>query len=233
MASPKQWPKVRDEFLTLKAVLSGMSIGRLGDGDFPHARGRAGGRQNVYFKKLGEEMKAVLREPHPRFICAIPTMADRGPDGSAAPKYKNWVRHVDEYLPSLREGMDYYSAFITRPDSAPWIWNLDFARNMESLWRGKKVALLAREGNKAITIVNHSAKEVMHLLCPKYDAYQYIDEYERAILKQKPDVAVLSCGPTATVLSRRLATQGVHSFDIGSAGSFLCKILLDGKEKPE
>ena len=220
------YPQVIGEFLTIAAILTGKSIARFGDGEFKCADG------NGYFRepgseKLADELLAVLQKPHKYCLVGVPTM---NPDG---PKYEGWIRHRDRFAKLLRPDTTiYYSAFITRPDSAPWIKCEEFVSKMERVWRKKRVTVLCEPGNSILKVVRLSAKKMKHVPCPHREAYAEIDRLEGLIAGSKPDVALLSCGPTATCLAHRLAVHGIQAVDIGSAGGYLLKLLM-GKSVQE
>lgn len=213
------YPTVIGEFATVEALLGGKSLARFGDGELKlmHVKG--------YFRepaseKLAAELRATLQQPHANCLVGIPTWDPAGP------KYDNWLRHRDRFAKLLNPELQYYSAFITRPDSAPWVNTMDFARLIERLWCAKRVAVLSERDNSLLKVVRLSAKRLKHIECPHREAYAEIDRFETAIVKARPDIALLSCGPTATCLANRLAGRGVQAVDLGSAGGYLLKLLL-------
>lgn len=225
MNAPAFYPPVIGEFDTIAAVLRGKSLARFGDGELKLIDGKG------YFREpeneaLGGELRRVLQRPHRRCLVGIPTMDERGP------KYDGWIRHRDRFAKLLRpDRVEYYSAFVTRPDSAPWINCIEFACLMEQLWSGKRVTVLCESGNSILKAVRLSARKVKHVGCPHREAYVQIDDMEKEIVAAKPEIALLSCGPTATCLANRLAVRGIHAVDIGSAGGYLLKLLI-GSAKP-
>lgn len=215
------YPSVRGEEDTVLALLSGLSISRFGDGEFKMIDGNGYVREPAN-KKLGAEMRHLLRTPHPRCIVGIPTMDPKGP------KYESWARHQVRFERILKGSpVRYYSAFISRPDSAPWIRTPDFARQVESLWRRKHVAVVSEPKSGTLRAVESGAAKVTHIECPSARAYSTIDLFERAVCETKPDIAILSCGPTATCLAYRLAERGIQAIDFGSGGSFIAKLLTE------
>jgi len=233
------YPQVIGEFETLDAVLSGKSLARFGDGELKLMDGK-GYLREPGSAQLARELLDILQRPAANCLVGIPTMDPRGP------KYENWLRHRDRFAKLIVSGIEsqvsgfsetngrretpdtrlFYSAFITRPDSAPWINMVEFARQMEKLWKGKRAAVLCERENSILKAVRLSAHRLKHIACPHREAYAGIDELERAIVKARPDIALLSCGPTATCLANRLAARGVHAVDIGSAGGYLLKLLI-------
>lgn len=212
------WPTVLDEFETIKKVTKGFNIARFGDGELKMIHG-AGYVRQVGSIKLATELFEVLTEPHPRCVVGIPTMDPR------SPKWDNWSRHQDRFMKVLSSSVKYYSAFISRPDSAPWIESRAFATSVEKLWRGKRTVVLCERKGSIFRAVSPAAGKAIHVECPFEQSYDIIDKLESRILEQAPEFVVMSCGPSATCLANRLARRGVHAVDIGSAGQFLLRNL--------
>jgi len=233
----KLYPTVRGEFETVKQLVAGKSLARLGDGEFAHVlpqtRKRkpgeppAGAGRQVLDAMLTGEMWEVLTDPHPNLIVGIPTMDPKGPKCSVKRNgvEQGWVKHRERYARPLSREVRYYSAFVTRPDSAPWIDTKEFAEEFQKVWAGKRVAVVGKPTTKILPLANLAAKEVEHILCPERDAYGIIHELEDAIYRYRPAVALLSAGPCATVLAHRLCKKGTQAIDMGSAGAFLCRLL--------
>ena len=211
MTEKQNYPDVKGEIETLDLVLSGKSIGRYGDGEFNHVRGKKNVSQMVD-RGLTRELKALLLDPPKACIVGIPTM---NPAGKAT-----WLAYKDQYAKHLNPKVKYVSAFITRPDSAPWIDTPEFYDKVESLWRGQKVTLVANgvRSLKPDFLRSHDA-DVNYVECPYRDAYRKIDELEDACLRAGRRV-ILCAGPTATVLAARLARAGLHAVDAGHIGMF-------------
>ncbi len=60
-----------------------------------------------------------------------------------------------------------------------------------------------------------------HVVCASQNAYDDIDDIETTLTAQNPRLAILSCGPTATVLADRLARKGIWAVDLGNFAKFL------------
>jgi hypothetical protein len=223
VATALTYPPVIGEWDTMRAVCAGSSIARFGDGELKLMHCKSYVREPAS-RKLAAELRAVLTNPHPRCIVGIPTMSSDGP------KFENWIRHRDRFAGVLAPHVTYYSAFITRPDSAPWIQCEEFARLVESLWRCKRAAVICEPKNKILTAVRLSAARTKHIRCPSHLAYSRIDLFEDAVLEAEPEIALLSVGPTASCLANRLAAHGLHAVDIGSAGGYLLELLTAKKE---
>lgn len=222
--SPVIYPAVAGEFETVAALLEGKSLARFGDGELKLMHGAEYFREPAQ-PELAEELQRILRKPSPDCLVGIPTMAPEGP------KYENWLRHRDRFALILRPGMKYYSAFVTRPDSAPWINTRGFAWMVEKLWRGKKAVIMSEPKNSILKAVRLTARKTKHICCPSRQAYAEISRLEAEIRAMEPEIALLSCGPTATCLADRLSAAGIHAIDIGSGGGYLLKLLLGGEDQ--
>lgn len=218
-AADINYPRVLDEAATITALLGGKSIARYGDGELKLMDGKEYLREPPS-ENLASELLRVFQAPDRNCIVGVPTLSPKGP------KYKNWMRHAARFARYMRPDVQYYSAFITRPDSAPWINTEKFAAQVERLWRKKNVVVLSEPRNSILIAVRMSAKSVEHVDCPSREAYGEIDRLQEAITTRRPDVALLSCGPTATCLANRLAAIGIQAVDIGSAGGYLVKLLI-------
>ncbi|HOW93282.1 MAG TPA: GT-D fold domain-containing glycosyltransferase [Mycolicibacterium fallax] len=214
------YPLVKGEFDTVRRLLKGASIARFGDGELKILEG-AGYSREVANGRLTSEMRMVAAMPNEGCLIAIPTMDPAGP------KHQNWLRHEQRFCKYFErsDGCRYYSAFITRPDSA--------ADNLESpeyfaliskLWAGRdRVVVLSEPSSKLLTCARAMATSVVHIECPSRAAYSVIDDLEAAVVAAEPSIALLSCGPTATCLANRLAGRGIQGVDLGSIGGLLVR----------
>ncbi len=218
------YPRVHDEEDTLRMVLGGRSIARYGDGEFKIVAGHECVSQERN-KNLTAELNHILRSPRDRCIVGIPRLDPR------SPKYENWKKYENKYPKFLSLTKPYFSAFITRPDSAPLIYTKDFYWRIESLWRGQQI-ILVHGSDRSLTAdfpAMKSASSIITLTCARRDAYAEIDELERTILLAKRKIVILCCGPTATCLAWRLAEHGIHAIDLGHIGMF----WYNESEKPK
>jgi hypothetical protein len=167
---------------------------------------------------MAKELLGVLTKPHKNCLVGI------WPLNRESPKYASLVRHKERFKAVLSPNVEYYSSLISRPDSAPWIRNREFALEFQKLWAGKRVALLCESESGALRALE-GASLVDHVECPHEKAYAQIDFFERRLLRNGPEIAVLACGPTATCLANRLSKRGIQAIDFGSAGSFIAKEL--------
>lgn len=213
-----QWPSVKGEYETVERLLAGASISRYGDGEFKMIDGFGYVREKPN-GALGREMLSILRDPPENLIVGIPTMDKRGP------KYGNWIRRAARMLRHLNPSVQYYSSFISRGDSAPWIETIEYSRMIERLWKGRHIAVVSERTNKFLTAARGSAGNVTHIECPSAGAYAQIDRLTAAVRTVRPDIVFLCCGPTATCMAARLARKRVHAIDIGSIGGMLVERL--------
>lgn len=203
------------EFDTVRKLLKGFSIARFGDGEVKMMDRHVYTRELRPVPALAREMKSIAARPHPTCLIGIPTM---DPNGA---KYENWQRHLARFTRYFhtQTGLKYYSALITRPDSGAWMESREYYDLLIRLWAGKRVAVVAEPTNKLLAHVRET-NEVFHVECPSFGAFAQIDRLERETLAASPEIALLSCGPTATVLANRLSKR-VQAIDIGSVGGFL------------
>lgn len=206
-----RYPDVLDEFETLQAVLRGKSLARYGDGELKMCEG-ADIKSQRHAHGLQQRLVEILRQPSPCLV-ALPNIH------SKTPKSDHWNKHA-RFAYLLNPKVTYGSAFITRPDSAPWIDTPAYWTQLESLWRGQAVTLV-RGSTKSFTgerLMAAGAGEVTEIIAPRQHAWA---EYERLLERiGRPARALLCLGPTATVMAVDLCARGVHAIDLGHAGMF-------------
>jgi hypothetical protein len=202
------YPKVLGEFETLDLILQGWSIGRLGDGEANLLRGRKNVSQ-IAVPALTTEMREFVAAPPKGCLVGLPTLDPR------CPRLENWKRYEPVFAPFTNSKVKYGSAFITRPDNAPWIDVPEFYDKVESLWRDQEVTLVGN-GERSFTKewLEERGARVHWVKCSYRDSYAQIDRLEQECLAAGRR-AILACGPTATVLAGRLARQKVHTIDLG------------------
>lgn len=204
--------RVVDEFGTLLAVTHGMSIARYGDGEFNLVRGGNCVSQRRV-PGVQTELQNILKSSNESLLVAIPRLDPR------SPKNANWVKCSSHYYSYLAEDKQYYSAFITRPDSAPWIATDDYYAEIEALWRDKDITMVY--GSKRSLSLEFpamkSAKSITVVETDYAHTYLKIGAIERQIRQAKNKTVLLMCGPTATCLAARLAGE-FHAIDLGHIG---------------
>lgn len=210
-----RWPDVIDEDATLDAVIGGKSIARYGDGELKLCFKNKDCISQRFDDKLAKELRQILLNPHPN--CIVGTVPKK-------PSPKNWfwdkITKRPDYIKLHNPKIKYYSQWITRPDSAPWIDREDYWMKLFSIWRDKDVALVAGS-HRSLTVEKlKTARSVQLIECMYRDTFQIVDQLEDQCLQSPHKVILLCCGATATVLANRLAAQGKHAIDLGHIGMF-------------
>lgn len=227
-----RYPTVLSEEETLRRVLAGASIGRYGDGELSIMDGGNCVSQR-HDPVLAQELREIIGvDVHNRaknFIVGIPTLDPR------SPKIKNWTKlkpRFENYTTATApKTFTYGSAFLTRPDSAPWINTVKFFDDVQSLWQDQEVILVAN-GVRSLTkefLEANGAGSVCWVQCPYRDAYAsaagLYKQVEGLARREGIRRVILCCGPTATVLADKLAGGGLHAIDLGHIGMFWRRYL--------
>lgn len=212
---------VEGEFETVRELLKGKSLARFGDGEMKVMEKGRYTRETVVNHDLAQELRDVAAHSHPDCLVGIPTMDPRGQ------KFNNWLRHetrLSKFF-NIGTGVKYYSAFISRCDSAGWIECREYYDLISQLWIDKpSVVVVAEHENKLLVHMQSVHPKVKHIKCPSFRAYSDIHRLEAGVLKAKPSIALLSCGVTATCLANRLAGKGIQTIDMGSIGALLMRL---------
>ncbi len=207
------YPEVVGELETLRLVCAGRSIARYGDGEFKMCSDGAAIKCQVADARLSQRLREILHNSGDCLV-GIPNIR------SATPKAEFWGPHMRHHN-ILAESRQYYSSFITRPDSAPWINVPEYWELIESLWKDRDVTLVRGSGRSFRADDFTSAKSVTEVLAPEKHAWA---EYDRLMDRiGTPERAILCLGPTATVMAVDLCAKGVHAIDAGHAGMFVRK----------
>lgn len=205
--------RIVDEWGTMLAVIHGASIARYGDGEFNLVRGGNCVSQRKV-PGIMTELQNILKSHDPNLLVAIPRLDPR------SPKNVNWVKCCAHYGAYLSAKKQYYSAFITRPDSAPWIATDDYYGMIESLWAGQDITMVygSERSLSAEFPAMQSAKSITAVPTDYAHTYPKIDSIQQRIEKVGNKRVLLMCGPTATCLAARLARSGYHAIDLGHIG---------------
>lgn len=215
----KQFPQVKDEYETLEKLLDGGSIARYGDGELKLCLMKNCVSQ-LADEKLAAELKQILLFPG-KVLVGLP-------DVHRSPKdhWKNY--NVPKFADLLNPKVTYYSSFITRPDNAPWIDTDIYWENVEKLWAGRTVTLVAGSNRslrfnmmESATKVYEPYKEHMEKELFRRDAYKYIDQIEIDMMEDESEIILLCLGAAATCLAHRLAQKGKWAIDLGHLGMFM------------
>lgn len=209
------YPMVLNELATMHLVAAGASIARYGDGEFALCAGRPLTCERGD-AELSQRLRSVLMRSTSDCLVGIPNI------WSGTPKINYWRKYSRQAVPFLRETA-YVSAFITRPDSAPWLDTAEYWTLVESLWKDRDVTLVRGSGRSFTADDLTSARSVREVIgLPLHAWSQYQDLLERV---GQPERALLCLGPAATVMAAELADRGVHAIDLGHLGMFWRKHL--------
>lgn len=218
------YPRCLTESETIERALKGANLARYGDGEFRICQGGNCASQS-YEKSLAIELRAILEKSPAGCLPCLPN-----PYGGT-PRKASWLKY--ERAAKLGD-QEYGSAFITRPDSAPWIDTAQYWERIRDLWRDKDVVLVKGSERSLRLGMMKDAKSVREVWGCYANAYRSrtphrndrpdcikdIDGLMDAV--GKPSGTVLLClGATATVMAARLAKIGVHAVDVGHLGMFM------------
>jgi hypothetical protein len=138
-----RYPSVIGEFDTLKALVAGASIARYGDGELKMCRVETppvGIKSQRGDTALSDRLREILIDSGDCLV-GIPNIHDVVKEHVSDQKVEHWARHA-MYLTYLID-RPYYSSFITRPDSAPWIHTPDYWHLLVLLGLGPTATVLA------------------------------------------------------------------------------------------
>jgi len=206
-----RYPDVYSEDETLDRALDGMPIARFGDGELSLALGG-----DCIFQDrnavLSRELRKMLQRPRHNLLICIPNIE--------APTKRSWKKYGEQRFRGLYTDGPYGSAFITRPDSAPWIDRPDYWEKMRGLWRGKDVVLVKGTEVSLRESQLDDARSVRVVTGPGKNAFTDIDRIDWEI--GTPTGPVILClGPTATILAWRLSRRNVRGIDLGHVGLYM------------
>lgn len=208
------YPSVLSEEETIARAHAGASLARYGDGELKLALGFTCVSQ-IAVPALSRELKHILAKPSACLPC-IPNAAPRPPRKTK----EAWRGYAVEKYRAMYGLPLYGSAFISRPDSAPWIDTPEYWDSIDALWRGRDVVLVKGTERSLTEAGIGSANSVRVVDAPRRDAYAEIDRIEEEIGKTS-DRVLLCVGATSTVLAWRLAQKNIHALDLGHLGMFM------------
>lgn len=207
------YPKVVGELETMRAVVAGASISRYGDGEFKICRNNGIKSQQPNLK-MSARLRQILLDSGECLI-GIPNIH------SDTPKSRHWLKYL-QYSEFLTK-RTYYSSFITRPDSAPWINTPDYWRLIESLWLDQDVTVVRGSGKSLTSEDLYGARQISEVIAPRQHAWGEYKSILGRILATRPTRVLLGLGPTATALAVDLCARGIHAIDLGHTAMFLRK----------
>lgn len=209
-----KWPIVIDEDETLDQVLGGKSLSRFGDGEFNLAIGGKCVTQKHNIK-IQNRLLSILYHCD-KCLVGIPRVG-------VGPKSEFWSRYLRNEIVELFGHKEYASAFITRPDSAPWINRPDYWNKLKGLWAGKDITLVRGSEKSLTSEMLPEARTITEIVAPSKHAFDHYDYLLGRI--GAPKTVLLCLGPTATILAVDLAKRGSHAIDLGHIGMFLRKFM--------
>lgn len=204
-----RYPQVLGETETLDRVLAGASLARYGDGELKLCRGGPI-KSQAADDALGHRLRAILHDSG-ECLVGIPNIR------SETPKVAFWGKHALGFAEFLSD-RPYVSSFVSRPDSAPWIFTAEYWAKVEQLWDGRDVTIVRGSGKAFTPQMLESARSVREIMAPRQHAWSSYDSLLAEI--GTPERVLLSVGPTATVLAVDLCARGVHAIDVGHMGAF-------------
>ena len=230
-----KYPFVEEEFETIRTIIRDKaSISRFGDGEFRCAVG-AGCTSQEHSPDILARLQKILRNEVKNLLVGIPRSVGRYDWIVPAPKKAHsWVRYRDEkFCKYLSPKTKYYSAFITRTDSAPHIGCQQYWDLCKQMWKDRDIVIIQGE-EKQISTAKHlfdGVKSIDIIFGPSRHAFrEYNTLLETARTKYKKDILfILSIGVTATILAYDIHLEGYQALDIGHLGVFYNKIFDEKK----
>lgn len=205
--------QVLDEANTL-SLCEANSLARFGDGELRLATGGQCSSQRAH-PELQRELRMLLGHD---MMTGGPMVGI--PNFAKTPNRKTWDKYEGPQYAPLYGSRTYCSAFITRPDNAPWIDTPEYWDQVRQLWAGEKVTLVCGDRKSLTPEMLVGAGPITEIIGPRQHAYEEINRIEEEI--GKPSGVVLMClGATATVLAARLDRKDVHALDLGHIGMFM------------
>lgn len=213
------YPTVVNELQTLRAVLAGKSLARYGDGEFKHCADKKNVSQ-MHHPRLSARLREILIDSGDCLV-GIPNLNPEALALMPDEKCATWTPYRYSTLRWLSADRVYYSAFVTRPDSAPWINTPTYWATLQSLWNNRTVTLVGGSQKSLQPEDLVGARSVRHVVTSRQHAFAESDVLLERI--GTPDLAILCVGPTATVLAADLCAKGVQAVDLGHVALFLRK----------
>lgn len=205
--------RIRTEAETIQAALTGQSIARFGDGELSICRGGSSVTQEAH-PKLRMELLHILAGHVREVLPCIPRY------DAPSPRAAYFAKYATPPFTRLMRAQEYGSAYVSRPDIAPWIDAPAYWESVRMLWRGKHVCYVGGEMTLFYQVMK-DAKSGVRLFAPKRNAYSEIEMLEKACAIEKADVTIIALGAAGTALAARLATRGLHALDLGYIGQFM------------
>lgn len=195
-----------------------MSLARFGDGELNLLRGKNCISQR-FVQGIDVELAAVLSTPVQYLLVGVPRLLN-------GPKDHLWDKYIPKFTDRMNPKMQYGSAFISRPDSAPDIDTPEYFERVRRLWAGQRVTLVGN-GTRSLTpglLMETGAQHVDFVKSSYAHSYEGIDLLEQKAIAAPSRRVILVCGATATCLAARLTKKGHQAIDLGHIGNFWPKV---------
>lgn len=202
------------------------SVARFGDGEMDIVTGHGIPYQD-YDETLASQLRHIMGQESSEdfLVCLSDVFEGRERYNSNFSFF--WDGHLERFAHLYEEICQapwYGSTFISRPyidleDKSPAA--ASFAK-LKQIWEGQDVLIV--EGETSRSGVGNDlfaqAKSVSRIICPSKNAYVHYDEIAQAIRQYgKEKLVLLMLGPTAKVLSYKLAKEGFWTIDLGHIDS--------------
>lgn len=202
-------------------LLEGASIARYGDGELKLCLGRNACAQE-HNSIIAGRLRQILLESSAPCLVGIP----RPTKLMSAQKQIFWEPYTKlPYTALFSPKIQYVSSFITRPDSAPGIYNEAYFEDIKLLWEDRNVVLVNgsnRPLDKDITIFENCTYRRLEVFSQNaFEEYRTL--FNLCLKEPKDTLFVLAAGPTATVLAYDLAKEGYQALDLGHIGMFYAR----------
>lgn len=202
------------------------SVARFGDGEMEIMTGQSIPYQD-YDETLAHELRTIYQRPSDEnfVVCQSDVFESLERYNEFAQKF--WINHLSHYEFFYRElstNCWYGSTFISRPymDFMDKSHCTEYFDQLRRLWQNRDVLMI--EGKTSRSGVGNdlfdNAKSITRIIGPSSNAYKFVEDLEIAAQKYGENkLILLMLGPTAKVLSYRLAQKGYWAIDIGHIDS--------------
>lgn len=221
------YPKIKmltDRETIDQIVNSRRSLARFGDGEFMWMLGIELKSYQSYSIDLQKKLIKAITSTNPNLLIGIPGGLF---DSSRCNVFARmgWDITRYEFLPKIEKFFDTDKVYCDASISRPYI---DYKRNVDAgpkfenlkrIWNGRDVVIV--EGEKTRLGVGNNlldnAKSIRRILCPATNAFDKLQDIEKAILQHaaKDDLVLAALGPTATILAYDMCEKGYQTVDIG------------------
>lgn len=202
------------------------SVARFGDGEMEIMTGQSIPYQD-YDETLAQELRTIYQRPSDEnfVVCQSDVFESLDRYNELAQNF--WINHLSHYESFYRElskNSWYGSTFISRPyiDLIDKSHCKEYFEQLRRLWQNRDILII--EGKTSRSGVGNdlfdNAKSITRIIGPSSNAYKFVDDLEIAAQKYGENkLILLMLGPTAKVISYRLAQKGFWAIDIGHIDS--------------